>query len=115
MPGSAVADTSVVPTKVASEWLAWSGRGSRKPVKSADAGGCPVHVVGDENHLVEFTVHFHPSDDPPHTPWVIHFGAFRFERDLVIAQYVARDFTLPADVVTHVVLGASYPENTTSG
>lgn len=90
MLGNEGADTSAAPTKAASGWPARVTQEVTelqglfdlfeedfdRPatlVESANARSGLFHIVGDENHLDLFAVHFDPRNDPSHTARVIGF------------------------------------------
>jgi len=86
--------------------------GPAATVKVGDTGRTPLHVVGEEYHLLFNPVNFHQGGDAAHQFWVVGQCADIAQGDDFIAQDATCHWQGMKDFIGHVLLGAGDPEDT---
>lgn len=82
-------------------------------VQVADARGCPIQIIGEEDHDNPFTINFDPCLDSAQPLWILSFGLGADQGNLIVTEDVCGRFTQPlaTNMVAQVVLGSGNPED----
>ena len=82
-------------------------------VKVADAGGCPLQIVGQKNHDFFFSVDFDERFDSTQSLRILSLRLWSDQSDLVITQNLTRGVsqTFATNMVEQIILGACDPED----